>query len=254
MATPSNLFPIPEESCATPALTPASSLTSLFPVEQALDLTDVEKQELDAYHLSLKVLGPAAGAVMVCPGNQVNLDDQDKCPYSSKCPLLRMAKAPEGRYCPIEKNMIEERFSGWCREFETDPLTLLESTRVIISDLCWIDLQEQRCLHVVDKGEAARLTVTNPKDVHPETLLPISWEKVIHPNVELLVQLQNQRRMIMKDAMLTPEQKWKRDKSENKGSGKDLSSQQSARADKLRNRQKSGDSPHGEVLSPLQGR
>lgn len=253
MATLSSL-PFPEEPCSSSALIPASGLTSLFPVEQALDLSEVEKQELEAYQLSLTVLGPAAGAVMVCPGNQENLDDQDKCPYSSKCPLLRVGKAPEGRYCPIEKRVVEERFSGWCKEFETDPAELRESTRVIISDLCWIDLQEQRCLHVVDKGEAARLTVTNPKDVHPETLLPISWEKVIHPNVELLVQLSTQRRMIMKDAMLTPEQQWKKAKSENKGSGKDLSSQQSARADKLRSRQTSGKSPHGEVLSPIQGR
>jgi hypothetical protein len=40
--------------------------------------------------------------------------------------------------------------------------------------------------------------------------------------------------MILKDWMLTPEQRWKKAKAENKGTGKDLSSKQSARADLLR--------------------
>lgn len=253
MATP-GLLPLPEEPCSSSPLATTSAFVSLLPQDADLGLSEEEKQELETYQVSLAILGPAAGSVLVCPGNQDNVDDQDKCPYKSKCPLLRMHKAPENRLCPIERRLVEERFNNWCREFEADPLNLKESTRVAISDLCWIDLQEQRCLHILDKDEAARLTVTNPKDVHPETLLPVSWEKVIHPNVELLIQLQSQRRLILKDWMATPEQQWKKARAENKGSGKDLSSQQSARADKLRNRQRSGESPHGEVLSPLNGR
>jgi len=193
-----------------------------------------EAQEFEAYQTALTILGPAAGSVLMCPGNQTNLAPEDMCPYSSKCPLLRMQKAPEDHMCPIERKLVEERFNAWCREIETDPITMLESDRVAVADLTWIDLQEQRCLHILSKGEEARLTVTNPKDVHPETLLPISWEKVIHPNSELLVVLQTQRRSILKDWMLTPEQKWKKAKAEGKGTGKDISSLQSANADKLR--------------------
>jgi hypothetical protein len=236
MSTP-GLIPSPEDlspSC-TPALpAPKVNINSLLARDEDLGLTTEEQQELENYQSALIILGPAAGAVLVCPGNQDNVADEDKCPYSSKCPLLRARKAPADRLCPIERKIVEERFGAWCREMETEPDTLNESNRVAISDLCWLDLQEQRCLHIVDKGEQARLTVTNPKDVHPETLLPISWEKVIHPNVELLVQLQTQRRLILKDWMLTPEQRWKKAKAENKGTGKDLSSKQSARADLLR--------------------
>lgn len=232
MASP-GLFPIPEDLSLSPT-TPCNSAIGLLASVEDLGLTVEEKRELDNYQTALRILGPAAGAVLMCPGNQENVADEDKCPYSSKCPLLRMQKAPEGRMCPVERTIVEERFNAWCKELQTDPVEAKESSRVAISDLCWIDLQMQRSLHILSKGDEARLTVTNPKDVHPETFLPISWEKVIHPNVELLVQLQTQRRMILKDWMLTPEQQWKKEKAEGKGTGKDLSSKQSANADKLR--------------------
>ena len=208
-----------------------------------LNLTAGESQELETYQKSLVILGPAAGSVLLCPGNQENIDEQDQCPYSSKCPLLRMKKTPENRLCPIEVRIIEDRFGAWVREIckhsgqEVPPdgfLPLDESDRATVSDLVWIELQIERCQHILARGNEARLTVINPKDVHPETLEPVSWERVIHPNVELLVQLQNQRRMILKDWMLTPEQKWKVARAAGQGSGKDIASQQSARADKLR--------------------
>lgn len=228
----SNLLPLPGGS--DPSLI-TTSVKGLLATDEDLGLTVAEQSELDYYQNALNILGPAAGSVLVCPGNQLNIAEEDKCPYASKCPLLRMQKAPEDKMCPIERKLIEERFGSWCRELEADPASLKESDRVAVSDLCWLDLQEQRCLHILARGEEARLTVTNPKDVHPETFLPVSWEKVIHPNVELLVQLQTQRRMILKDWMLTPEQVWKKAKAEGKGSGKDISSTQAARADRLRN-------------------
>ena len=231
MATP-GLIPISEDLALFPV--PTENVNGLLATSEDLGLTGEEKQELDNYQSALRILGPAAGAVLMCPGNQENVADEDKCPYSSKCPLLRMHKALADKMCPVERMIVEERFNAWCRELSTDPVLAKESDRVAISDLCWIDLQMQRSLHILSKGDEARLTVTNPKDVHPETFLPISWEKVIHPNVELLVTLQTQRRMILKDWMLTPEQKWKREKAEGKGSGKDIASRQSARADKLR--------------------
>ena len=232
MATPCPLpLPLPEDLSLTTTPCPPPSLLVR---NEDLGLTAEESVEFESYQRALTVLGPAAGTVLMCPGNQANVADEDRCPYAAKCPLLRMQKAPENRMCPIERRLMEDRFNSWCTELSTDALTMLESDRVAVSDLVWIDLQEQRCLHILSRGDEARLTVTNPKDVHPETYLPISWEKVIHPNVELLVQLQTQRRMILKDWMLTPEQKWKREKAEGKGSGKDIASKQSARADKLR--------------------
>jgi hypothetical protein len=234
MKTPEPALPAVPTPAQVPVPAPKFNVTSLIASDADLGLTVDERQALESYQTAMLVLGPAAGSVLLCPGNQDNLDEQDRCPYSAKCPLLRMGKAPENKLCPLEMKVTEERFGAWCRELGKEPGQLDESDRSAVSDLVWIDLQEQRCLHIVAKGEEARLTVINPKDVHPETLQPVSWERVIHPNVELLAQLQTQRRIILKDWMLTPEQKWKVARAEGKGSGKDIASQQSAKADKLR--------------------
>lgn len=213
---------------------PRASTSMVVDVDD-LGLTFDEIEETKAYQLTLNILGPAGGSCLVCPGNQECLTDDRKCPYSSKCPLLRVKKAPAGKLCPIERAEIANRFSGWCKELESDPMDLPESTRVAVADLTWIDIQIQRCNHILDKGSAARLTIDNIREIDPETLKPVAWEKVIHPISELLTILQTQRRMIMKDWMITPEQKWRKERAEGKSSGKDLTSLQSQRADRYKN-------------------
>jgi hypothetical protein len=196
-----------------------------------LGLTCEEIEETKAYQLTLNILGPASGACLICPGNQERVAEDKKCPYSSKCPLLRVRKAPVGKLCPIERKEIENRFSGWCQEFGEDPLSLTESTRVAVSDLTWIDIQIQRCNHILDKGDASRLTIDNVSHINQEDWSPIAWEKVLHPITMLLTSLQSQRRIIMKDWMITPEQKWKKSKAEHTSKGMDLTSTQSKKAD-----------------------
>lgn len=203
-----------------------------------LNLTQEEREEVDAFNQVNVILGPAAGAALVCPGNQLDIPEHLKCPYAAKCPLLRMQKAPAHRLCPLEKSYIEERFSSWCQEIEADPLHLSETNRVAISDLVWIDVQINRCNNILSAGENARLThknITEAVVIEGQTApTTLTWEYVIHSNAELLAALQERRRMILKDWMLTPQEKFKRDRALGLGKGNDISSQQSARADKLR--------------------
>jgi hypothetical protein len=224
--------PIIPESALEPAA-PKLSLSTLLPTS-VLDLSEEERAELMGHQLATRVLGPAAGAVLVCPGNQIGVPDDSKCPYFAKCPLLRMQKAPQNRLCPFEKDIVETRFSDWCRELEVEPDDLAESQRAVIADLVWLDIQEQRCLNIVSSGKSARLTQINVKEVHPETGEHLAWERVIHANMELLDRIHTQRRMIFKDWELTPEMKTKKNKLEGKGKGTDLSSKLAAKADKLR--------------------
>jgi len=134
---------------------------------------------------------------------------------------------------------------GRSREVGQDPECLTEDARATVSTLTYIDLQEQRCTNILSTGEAARLTQTNVTEAinfttigadgaQTQTVLPLTWERVLHINAELLAQLQERRRMILKDWMLTPEQKWKIAKAEGKAKGNDIGSQQSARGDILR--------------------
>lgn len=239
----SDLTVLTEVDRATMA--PSPTVPSLLGTRADLGLTDAENQELMNYQRSLVILGPAGGAVMMCPGNQVGVRPEDQCPYAFKCPLMRMQKAPAGRMCPIERSITEERFSSWAAEFGKDPLQLSESDRATISQLTYIDLQEQRCVNVLAGGDAARLTQVNVTDAINMTIqneegqmvqqvLPLTYERVLHINAELLAQLGERRRMILKDWMITPEQKWKIAKAEGKAKGNDIGTQQSARGDKLR--------------------
>jgi hypothetical protein len=230
---------LPPELAVVPK--PKFSFDSLLPKPQSLSLSQEQVAELAAFEASLVILGPAAGSVLMCPGNQEGLDQEKRCPYAAKCPLLRMKKAPQGSLCPVERTITEERFSNWCREIEKDPTELSESDRVFVSTLTWLDLQEQRCVNILSTGEAARLTQVNVTEAinyvdqnNEQQVLPLTWERVLHVNTQRLGELQEQRRMILKDWMLTPEQKWKIAKAEGKAKGTDLGSKQSQRGDKLR--------------------
>lgn len=226
-------------------VTPRFVFSSILGSNAELGLTQVEASELQAFQQSLLVLGPAGGSVLLCPGNQTDLRPEEKCPYAAKCPLLRANKAPAGKLCPIERALVEERFSSWCRTINQEPDQLTEDARAMVSTLTYIDLQEQRCTNILSSGEAARLTQTNVTDAisfsamgdnggQTQEVLPLTWERVLHINAELLAQLQERRRMILKDWMLTPEQKWKIAKAEGKAKGNDIGMQQSLRGDKLR--------------------
>src|ERR1039458_6748386 len=75
-------------------MVPGSAFSSLLGSQEDLGLTLDESKELAAYQRSLVILGPAGGAVMLCPGNQVGTPPEQRCAYSAKCPLLRAGKAP----------------------------------------------------------------------------------------------------------------------------------------------------------------
>jgi len=214
---------------------------ALLPKATDLNLSQSQVDELAAFEASLVILGPAAGYVLVCPGNQEDLTEDKKCPYAAKCPLLRMKKAPEGKLCPIERTITEQRFSSWCRAVGQEPDQLTEDMRSLVSDLTWMDLQIQRCVNILSSGEAARLTQVNVTEAvnytdaeNNQVVLPLTWERVLHVVTERLDNLQDRKRMLLKDAMLTNEQRWRVAKSELGTKGTDLGSRQAVRAAKLR--------------------
>lgn len=210
-------------------------LDTLLPNPSLHSLTATEGQALQQFQTALVILGQAAGGALICPGNQVGVNDSSRCPYAAKCELLRISKAPAGELCPIEREVVLARFTGWAATIGADPKALREDQRSVIAELTWIDVQEQRCSNILSRGEASRLTQINVKDSNPETTEWISWERVIHSNSVLLESLHTRKRMIMKEWMLTPEQKFKAAKAMGKlGPSDDLSRRLSARADKMR--------------------
>lgn len=210
-------------------------LSTLLPIPSVSELTRTESDTLQKFQQALIIMGQAAGGALVCPGNQVGVADPSRCPYAAKCELLRIQKAPQGELCPIERELLLARFYGWCSTLGADMNNLREDQRSVISELTWLDIQEQRCTNILSRGEAARLTQISVKDSNPETGEWISWERVIHSNSVLLESLHTRKRMIMKEWLLTPEMKFKVTKAMGKFSHEnDLGKKMSARADKLR--------------------
>lgn len=225
---PRDLLPLEQNQLSAP------SLEELLPLAPIDGLTASEIAKMQQLQVALVQIGSAAGGALVCPGNQVGVSESSRCPYSAKCELLKRSKAPEGELCPIEREVILARFNGWAATINANPRALREDQRAVISELVWIDVQEQRCSSILSKGEAARLTQISVKDSNPETGEWISWERVIHSNSVLLESLHTRRRMIMKEWMLTPEQKFKAAKALGKlGNTEDLGKKLSSRADRL---------------------
>lgn len=218
-----------------PAVAEIPDLDQLLPFPSIQPLTNAETQRHQQFMTALIQIGQAAGGALVCPGNQVGVADSSRCPYAAKCELLRVQKAPAGELCPIEREIILARFYGWCDTLNVEPKNLREDQRAVVSELVWLDVQDQRCTNILSRGEAARLSQINVKDSNPETGEWISWERVIHTNSVLQDQIHNKRRMIMREWMLTPQEKFKAAKALGKlGQGDDLGKRMSARADKLR--------------------
>jgi hypothetical protein len=199
-------------------------LSTLLPVA-SIQLTKEEEAEVKVYQEARVVLGAAGAAPMVCDA---------KCPIAARCPLAGMNKAPAGKLCPFEANYILQRFTKWCEELDVTSETMLESERVTISNLTYLDLQEQRCLSILADAKNANLQSRSVRDVDAGSGQVICWEDVIHINMQALAQIQTQRRMLMKDFELTPETKTKKNRWEMKKNGNDLSSRGADNADKLR--------------------
>jgi hypothetical protein len=218
-----------------PTLAEIPDLDQLLPFPSIQPLSDAEMQRHQQFMTALVQIGKAAGGALVCPGNQVGVADSNKCPYAAKCELLRVQKAPAGELCPIEREFILARFIGLCQELGTDPKNLREDQRAFVDEMVWIEVQEVRCTSILSRGEAARLTQINVKDSNPETGEWISWERVIHSNSEMMDNLSMRKRMLNKEWMRSPEQKFKAAKALGKlGKGDDLGNRMSSRSEKLR--------------------
>lgn len=215
-----------------PAGPPVSTLSStqdrfslLLPTK-TIDLTPEEAQKVQVYQEAKLILGPAGSAPMTCAG--------EKCPIANTCPLQKIHKAPIGELCPFESNYVVERFSGWMRDLDRTEATMSETERSSIAQLVVIDLQEQRCLAIMSEGKPAAMTDLSVKEVDLQTGEALSYEKIVHANMQIIQELRTARRMILDDMERTEKAKTRKLRTLQGKTGKDLSSTQSANADKVR--------------------
>lgn len=192
-----------------------------------VDLTVEESKAVQTYQEARLVLGSAGVAPMRCAG--------DACPIANTCPLIKIKKAPIGQLCPFEANYVVNRFAGWMRDLNRTEATMSETERSSIAQLVVIDLQEQRCLAIMSEGKAASMTDLSVKEVDLQTGDAISYEKIVHANMQILAELRTARRMILDDMERTEKAMTRRIKTLQGHTGKDLASRQSKAGDAVRN-------------------
>lgn len=185
-----------------------------------IELTPEEQKKVQVFQEARLVLGSAGVAPMRCAG--------EHCPVANTCPLMKMTppKPPLGEICPFEANYVVERFVGWMRELEKEEATMTETERSSIAQLVVIDLQEQRCLTIMSEGKAASMTDMSVKEVDLQTGEALSYEKIVHANMQIIQELRTARRMILDDMERTERAKTRKLKTQGK-MGKDLASRQS---------------------------
>jgi hypothetical protein len=192
----------------------------------APDLTVEEQKKVQVYQEARLVLGSAGVAPMRCAG--------PLCPIANGCPLMKMNKAPLGETCPFEANYTVTRFVSWMQTLGKDEATMTEDERSDIAQLIVIDLQEQRCLSIMSEGKEASMTDLSVKEVDLQTGDALSYEKIVHANMQILQELRTARRMLRDDMERTEKAKTRRLKTMQGKTGNDLASRQSANADKVR--------------------
>lgn len=222
------LFKTPVQSTLPSVPETASTINrfSLLLPTGNIDLTVEEKKKVQVYQDARLVLGSAGVAPMRCAG--------PTCPIANTCPLVKINKAPLGEICPFEANYVVERFTGWMTELERTEITITETDRSSIAQLVVIDLQEQRCLSIMSEGKAASMTDLAVKEVDLQTGEAISYEKIVHANMQILQELRTARRMILDDMERSEKAKTRKLKTLSGKTGKDLATRQSANADKVR--------------------
>ena len=215
-----------EAQKAVPSVQKVAERFSLLLPTGKIDLTPEEQKSVQVYQEARLVLGSAGAAPMRCAG--------EACPIASTCPLIKIHKAPVGEICPFEANYVVERFAGWMQELKKTEMTMSETERSSIAQLVVIDLQEQRFLTIMAEGKQASMTDLAVKEVDLETGEALSYEKIVHANMQIIQELRTARRMILDDMERTEKAKTRKLKTLQGKTGKDLASRQSANADSIR--------------------
>ncbi len=200
-------------------------IASLLPINH-IELTTAEAEKVRIYQQARLVLGAAGAAPMICKG--------DDCPVHETCPLFAMSKHPMNQQCPFESNYVADRFLNWMIELKRTLETLTESERAVISNLVYLDLQECRMIANLSKAQNAMMESRSVRDIDVETGNPICWEDVVAISKQNLSSITVERRMLMKDFELTPEQKTKRKRWLGERDDNDIARRQSAAHDRIR--------------------
>jgi hypothetical protein len=129
------------------------------------------------------------------------------CPFADRCPLQQIKKAPIGRQCLIEVNLMKEWIIRYIEEYDIDPNNFTEVAYV--NELAEIEVLLMRLNMNIAKVHNAELVIDQQVGAtnQGEPIL----QKAISPFIELKDRLQGRRSRIIKLMVGDRQEKYKKE-------------------------------------------
>lgn len=183
-------------------------------------MTPEEAQKIHA-HLRKLSTGSSAMIPMYCGGSV--------CPFASRCPLQQMNKAPIGKQCLIEVQLMKEWIMRYFEEYDVDPNNFTEVG--YINELADLQVLEMRINMNLALPENASLVIDQSMGVDRDGD-PI-LQKSLSPFMELKEKIANRRSKIIKLMVGDRQEKYKKEAALKVRLDADPSSQMAAMRQKL---------------------
>lgn len=185
-----------------------------------IQMTPVEAKKIHT-HLQKLSTGSSAMVPMYCSG--------PKCPFAARCPLQQIDKAPIGRMCLIEVELMKNWIIRLFDEYDVDPNNITEVA--YINELAEIEIFLMRLNMSLAKSENSELIIDQTVSIgHDGT--PIV-QKALSPFMDQKERLQNRRSRIIKLMVGDRQEKYKKEAALKVKLDSDPSSRMSAMRNKL---------------------
>lgn len=149
-------------------------------------------------HVQAASTGVQSLIPLICAGEQ--------CKFKERCPLYEMGKAPVGRQCLPEVELLTFFRKRFIEEYAVNPQDMTDLT--MVNELAEIEIFEMRCNIALSKEDGQDLTqknvvgVTNLGEPYHQTVVHTAWD--IKERLKI-------RKMKLVEAMTgSRKEKWKR--------------------------------------------
>ena len=191
---------------------------------------DIELEEKEARkihtHLQKLSTGSTAMIPLYCAGPQ--------CPFANRCPLIEIDKAPIGRQCIIETQLIKEWTLRYFEEYDIDPNNFTEIG--YINELAEIEILLNRLNMNLAKPEHAELVTDQVVGISSQGVPVI--QKQLSPFMEQKERLQNRRSKVIKLMVGDRQERYKKEAALKVKIDQDPSSQMAEMRGKLESLQR----------------
>lgn len=163
-----------------------------------LEFTPTQARKI-SQHLRTLSTGSSAMAPMYCAGPQ--------CPFAERCPLQQMGKAPIGKQCLIEVQLMKQWIVNFFEEYDIDPQNFTEVAYA--NELAELMVYEMRLNMNLAKAENAELVYDQSVGVDREGT-PII-QKQISPFMEQKQRIADRKSKIIKLMVGDRQEKYKKE-------------------------------------------